>query len=381
MSDLRTPQMNITVAASPDSNAGLSNDIRLLKAALLYADTVSLCSPTASWYLSRLRFNDLTDERERFEFVLRDSNLDERERALVLRIFEHYVALRHKKDRTSAENAQLEEMRKRFAEVWGFIGGDVTADAREAGMSELEPLIQRGLVTLLPITFDMRLDFAGEYLRTVGEAVISGTTYPLFDPSIGFLVQAAIQDGLISPSPLQVKHSRMSMLSGDILQRLPQFEQATFDEIVQIRSELAAPLARFRGAVLGYSNEMQTAPWEADFRLEAEHVFVEKIRPAVLDIEEAAKDNSLARALLYKTLTDNGKWKPAALGLTVGALSLFPQFAAAALAGGAAMAAVVELARIWAEVQHEQRGEERKIERSQLYFVYQAGRLIEQARR
>ncbi len=170
------------------------------------------------------------------------------------------------------------------------------------------------------------------------------------------------------------------MLAADILQRLPVFEAATFDEILKVRSELQEPLIRFRAAVLAYASEMQTAPWENDFRLDAEHLFIEKIHPAVLDIEEAVKDSKFAQALGQKAVTDQGIWRPAALGVAAFSLDYFAHFAHAALmAGAATLAEVRELVRIWREVRQEHVEKRREIERSQLYFVYQAGKLLQKA--
>jgi hypothetical protein len=63
------------------------------------------------------------------------------------------------------------------------------------------------------------------------------------------------------------------MLPADIVRRLPQFETATFDDIMRIRHELERQLVAFRAAALGWASEMQSAPWEKDFQIEAQDVY------------------------------------------------------------------------------------------------------------
>jgi hypothetical protein len=245
MTSIKMNSLNMTVATTADDAVSVRRDIQLLKAALLYADSVTLCSPTTSWYLSRLRFTKLTDEKQRLEFALQRSDLTAQERKLALHLFEWYSQLRIKPDRTPAETAQMHEMLREYSTVWQLIQDDVTSDAHEAGVDELQPALDSGFVTVHPLNMDGVGEFADEFLRVIGNAVLSGETYPLFDVGTGFLIQAAIHDGLITPSTVNVQHSRSSMLSADILQRLPQFESASFEDILYIRQELAEPLLIF----------------------------------------------------------------------------------------------------------------------------------------
>src|SRR5260221_1420188 len=139
MTSIKTNSLNMTVATTADDAVSVRRDIQLLKAALLYADSVTLCSPTASWYLSRLRFTELTDEKQRLEFALQKSDLTAQERKLAIQLFELYSQLRIKPDRTPAETALMHEMGREFSTVWQFIQDDVTSDAHEAGVDDLNP--------------------------------------------------------------------------------------------------------------------------------------------------------------------------------------------------------------------------------------------------
>ena len=69
--------MQLTIATSPKAGLDLTNDITLVRAALLYADRVVLCSPAYSILLLLLRMSKLTPEEQtlfsgtsRFKFRL-----------------------------------------------------------------------------------------------------------------------------------------------------------------------------------------------------------------------------------------------------------------------------------------------------------------------
>jgi hypothetical protein len=82
-------------------------------------------------------------------------------------------------------------------------------------------------------------------------------------------------------------------LAVDILSGLPHFGAATLAEIIDIRRELEKPLKRFRKAMLGYSDRIACAPWEEAFNAETDRIFIRKIEPAVLELEEAAEMENL----------------------------------------------------------------------------------------
>lgn len=58
-------------------------------------------------------------------------------------------------------------------------------------------------------------------------------------------------------------------------------ELATIGEVVQVRRELARPLVGFRGAVLAFSTQIEAAVWDGNFAKEADATFVQKVAPAM----------------------------------------------------------------------------------------------------
>src|SRR5690606_16408778 len=84
------------------------------------------------------------------------------------------------------------------------------------------------------------------------------------------------------------------------------------------------PLLRFRAALMKYSDQVSTAPWDRDFPLEAEALFHRDVRPAVLAIEEAVRAKSYLQRLVSRYSKDPKAFlTPAAASLITPVLSVF----------------------------------------------------------
>jgi hypothetical protein len=75
------------------------------------------------------------------------------------------------------------------------------------------------------------------------------------------------------------------------MSRLPTFPTATVDEVLDIRSELAPSLRRFRGAMVTVSKTFTSKPWQSDFLDEVHDAWVEKVHPAIEAIEESVRED------------------------------------------------------------------------------------------
>lgn len=257
----------------------------------------------------------------------------------------------------------------------------VESMAEKAGINTIAPALDSGLVTLHPIEiisdFSTGNNFAHHFQDFVSDAVTSSDTYPIFDDAIAKLVQVAIREGIINPSQARIASNKHVGLSSDILQRLPLFDEATIDEVLDIRKELDRPLIRFRAAMLNFSESVKSASWDEDFSIEAEQVFRQKVEPAVLEIEEAVKDNLLLSKLGNKIAADPMLAGPV-LGVIVASPTNFGHLleqvapAAALTIGGAkVLKHIVDAVR-------ENKDKQREIEQNQLYFLYRAKQRLQE---
>ncbi len=212
----------------------------------------------------------------------------------------------------------------------------------------------------------IRKESAPDFLDSVGAAVISGDTFPLFDDGTGNLVQAAIREGQLAVGPPASLRGKVVGLASDMLGRLPLFDSVSMKELLEIRHELEPHLLRFRSAVMSYARAIETAQWDPGFKEEAELVFREKVAPAILDIEDAVKSNALIRALLSRSTRTLMVGTTSGLGLLLSGVAELSDIAATALGFGIGTAAV------GGQAISEWRDKHRAIERNQLYFYFRA---------
>jgi hypothetical protein len=215
-----------------------------------------------------------------------------------------------------------------------------------------------------------------EFAEGVFSTVTDGSTYPLFDGQTNEFVKAAIRDGWIKVSDSAVGRGKHGGLAGHLLKRLPSFDQASVDEILDIRKELDRPLIRFRSAVIQFSEEIRSASWDKDFPSDAGQVFYKNVAPAVLDMEEAIKSNTALMAFLRTLARDPASFlSEGTIAVVLGTSSSLPGEIALGLGTAAAIAGIALVVYRayddWAE-------KERAIEQNQLYFYYQAGKQLEQ---
>jgi predicted transcriptional regulator len=331
----RDPEFEITVLTGTADGLELSNELRQVKAALLYADRVRLVSPTVAMLEM---FATIADGS--------DSQLIERLLAMTMPAdLPHGAELveglhrRHGRQRTreqiafdwrmrsmaaSQRNAfeQYAEQLKTQPEVAEL------HRARDAGVLELDGL---GL-DAIPIFSDFALQDAGipheshseEYAvklveRMVGFIGPSESTYPLLDGSMIDLVR---EFDVAMGSKTDAAGATEPHLAASFIGRMRSFPDAGIDEILDVRRELAVPLVRFRSAVAGMAREIAETPLDAGFAGAADALYREMVAPALLEIGEIEEERGIARQLVKQATIGEAKPDLAATVATVGTVGL-----------------------------------------------------------
>jgi hypothetical protein len=151
---------------------------------------------------------------------------------------------------------------------------------------------------------------------------------------------------------------------------LPTFPGATVDEVLDIRSELASSLTRFREIMATISKDFTSKPWERDFEDEILDAWVERVQPALQAIEASVRDN---RSLLGLLADVTGVVKNAWPGLhIVGTGLLGHGDVFHALDGAGAVGAA---APVFQKLRERESGSS-SIRMQPFYFLYQAERAL-----
>ncbi len=399
-----SPGLHITIGTYPSSKLSLEQELRLSKAALLYGDHVKLYSLASSMMsmVSRQRDFSPKQQMQLLEKVIPylASEKDARVLLKFLKTIKKKSQTKHLSRQDRTVQASFQQL---LAGQWEAVKQKAIEIAKDSGFDEIERGVRAGLLelhtfeetdtdeTVLEFITDCIAGASGsprvesrrseisqrsdkmiwEFVERVSSAVSDSSTYPLFDTETGELVREKVDAKRIGVSESDIGRGKHSGLAGHLLKRLPLFDQASVDEILDVREELDRPLTRFRGAIVRFSEEIKPASWDKDFPSEAEKVFYRDVGPAILDIEESVKSNKLLASILHKFVE-----KPAVLpvgslfSLAISQLSSLPSEVALSLGVGISSAAIIH------EAYKEWKQEKQAIERNQLFFYYEAQRRL-----
>lgn len=361
--------MHLTVGAGPPRSAepgDLQSGLRLTRAALLYGDAVSLCSPTASLLLHlRADAPRATGTRlERLAALADDLGLDDGPARLAR-------ALSTGEVRETAARPTVDAWWRRYRRMLG-------ATIQHSGLDELDPAVRARRLTIETLglgpgspPLGLADATAETYAAAILDAVARGDTTPLLDDATADALRGALDvPGRVSEP--RRERARHGGLAAHVLQRLPLFDRATVPEVLAIRSDLDAPLTRFRGAVAEFTAEIESAPWDADFDVEAERVYRRRVAPAVAEIEDAVASVGYLRELVGRYAERPGQFVPIAvpaLSVVLGTPDVVAQAVTAALAGLSLAANAAQAGWAVADAR-------RAVRADRLFFVYAAERRL-----
>lgn len=373
---------DFTVAVIPNGT-NLTTELQYIKSALLYADKVRLISPLAYTFVQLTSDTNRKNEQSALKLFNQIMPLvklkDESAYSHTKPIIDQLSKIVFSKQYRSVPLPQRLEIQKLLKNFAIQTKGNICDVLGIEQCQELESLIKSKQVIIEKFASSLG-DAEGcisDYFRMLNSSIKN--SYPLFDEQSNDLMKSAADEHLIDLSEIEKTRITHAGLADNYIQRLPSFEQASIDEIIDIKKELSNPVVRFRSKMLSYAQKIKSQPWNADFKSECSLLFDKEVAPAILEIEEATKDNCFMKNLGKKFFTDKGAWKTTG-GLVfsiaaTGVLTTFTNVATAEpmgiIAGGSI--ATTKIAQAFSEyIQNK-----KKIERNDLYFYYKAGKLLD----
>ena len=387
--------LHITIGTHPTKELSLANEINLVKAALLYADKVKLYSLKTSAISMASRIGDLPIN-SRFTFlerVIPFLTAPDGGTSLLSRLAE-YKKLLSKKHLGSREIIAKKQLERFFEDNWTEIKKTAKNFIDLSQIEQLNLATQTGILELHKFqntdqdraTIDFMVESVAaaraqfnqktkissqdeswiqEFAENICEAVSDGSTYPLFDELTRELVNKGIKEQIIDVSKSGIDRGKQVGLASQLFERLPLFEQASVDEILDIRKELEKPLVRFRSAIIRFSEDIKSASWDKDFAPEAEKVFYREVELAILEIEDATKSNQFLTSMVRKFVD-----KPlilttgSVLSIALSQIPTLPHEIAVSLGISFSSAAIIY------DAYDEWKKKKQAIEQNLLYFYY-----------
>lgn len=372
---------DFTIAVQPALTT-IDKELQYIKSALLYADKIILISPLAYMYTQLTTGGANFDERriikllkwilpmcrEREPDIYREGMdvVDQLSRLMYSKQYKSIPVLKKIELRNQLKGF-MEEMDDSFIKMMG-----------ESQTAELNLLLKSGKLVLQKFEHNLA-DVNGcvsEYFGFLTKSV--KTSIPFFDEASNSLMRTAMNSKIISLSESEKKKITHAGLSDNLIQRLPSFDTASVDEIIDIRKGLDGPLIRFRSKVLSYAESIQSLPWDDDFEYECSMLYDKDVAPAVQEIDELSRENSFVRNLTGKIASDEKLWESVpGLVISVAAAGIIPSFTdaisadTAILATGGAWAAQKIVATY-----KEHQEKKREISKKDLFFYYKAGKRL-----
>lgn len=374
-------EFDFTVAIAPKI-VNIDRELQYVKSALLYADKILLISPLAYMY-TQLSWKGVTINEKDIVRILNTcmpmiEEYDKSSLPMMKKALEEFSSLFYSKRYKGVPYLQKLEIRRQLSEMAAKIDSFLMGMIGEKQATELNRLIDSKRLTLQKFEHNI-MDVEGgveEYFHHLKTTIKN--SYPLFDKESNDLMVAAVQSHIINLSESDKQKITHAGMSDNLIQRLPSFEIASVDEILDIRKELDPSLARYRAEMLNYSETIQAMPWDDGFEYECTKLYYTKVVPAITEIDELTKENTFLKNLGFSALSSGDVLRTAgglaisiAAGGVIGALNDVVSTDTAVLVSGGAWAA----SKV-AEAFREYRKKKREIQKKELYFYYKAGQIL-----
>jgi len=373
--------LDFTIAVTP-SIKDVDKELQYIKSALLYADNITLISPLVYMYTQLSTKDALIDERTSIrimEFLL--PFCEERIPQTVAEcrgLLDQFKSIINSKQYKALPMVNKIGIKKELSESASKIDSVLCEMIGQEKVSEIDTLLKSKRLKLYKFEHSLA-DVDGcitEYFKRLRSALRE--SYPLFDELSNSIMVGAMNAQIIQLSDAERKKITHAGVSDNLIQRLPSFEMASVDEILDIRKELDSSLVRYRAKILGYSETIQSLPWDESFKDECTELYYKEVAPAVEEIAELTKENSFIKNLGYSAISNGDFLKSAgglvcsiAAGGVIGAFNDAVSTDKAVLISGGAWA----ITKV-AESFHEYSKKKKEIQQKDMYFYYQAGKKL-----
>jgi len=159
-------------------------------------------------------------------------------------------------------------------------------------------------------------------------------------------------------------------LSEYVISSLPGFENATVDEIIDIRKELDKFIIPYRAAILRMTQDIKGVPYTDSFQIECMNLYLREIEPRVAAINAAIDDNNVYKNIAKKVITNKETW--ASIGALVTAFATQGDIANAVSIGAATVFGGLSITEGIVSTLEEKK----KIKDNEMFFLYEVGQRL-----
>lgn len=394
--------MKFTIGTISNS-IDLQDDMKLIKSSILYADEIELIGLVEYALYKYLPCTVFGNEEldvlipamcsflQSIEIGDQDEILRELQSA-ELTLQKYAPSLKKKKHRSKQEILAQMRLKQVEKECKGQFEIAMQQILSTSESQALRDWIKRGIVSVYDYGFkDFNVDkLTGGYFANLMNVMYNGTAYPLFDKQSGNLIQSVVKTNLLDIGNLDEHVLRHAGVASGILMTLPTLENATVDELLDLKKENIVPLNNFRSAMYQFSDEIKSLPWDINFQYDCIQLYNKEVVPRIQEINEVMTQTNVLKNLGSKVLADEECRKKAgciAGGITT-AITTSTNISSAFTAikglilmlGLAAVSAetvtgFLKIADLYNKAQAETKDNKGKAEKNVMYYYYLASKI------
>lgn len=295
----------------------LKEDLKLIRASLLYADEIELigiAEYALMHYLPKgiVKAHDINEifnvfmpfikavNTEDAKQILRDFETIKRDMALIQPIYQNK---RRRSRQEILAQVKLDKIQNQAKEeLLSAINPFLKAD----GPSEINRIREKGYIKVYDYKKDNFTldDLAGSYIGNLLQVAYDETAFPLFDKITADVADSIIKRKKLSVTDIKPEVIRHAGVATNIIMTLPALEKAGIDELIDLKKDLSIPLINFRKAIYQFSEEIESMPWEKDFEYDCLKLYSTEVLPKIEEINELACETSVLRNMGKQVLQD-----------------------------------------------------------------------------
>lgn len=299
------------------SNIDMTEDINLIKSALLYADEIELIGMVEYAifkYLPGLVNNAKGLEELMTNWIpfLQSVEVPDRDNMIQqiqfaqeqLKTIEPII--KKKKYRNKQEILAQMQFNKAEKQVRDMLMQGIEEVLDQSGSGAIQPLIDQKVVSVFDYAYkDFEQNklvggYFGNLLRTMRE----GTSYPLFDKASTDVISSVSTTKLLDIGHINAEVLRHAGVASNILMTLPTLEAASFDQLLDLKKDHTKELQQFRTAMYVFSEKMTLLPWDEDFEYECLKLYHTEVVPHIEEINEVMTETSVLKNIGAKAVKD-----------------------------------------------------------------------------
>lgn len=346
--------LKILVATGPEQNADgitVQADVRLVRAALLYADEVELISPSALMIASvaaasaqgpdfLFELMETLDD-DTLRYLGYDGDLDEMRVAMAsIRVLNALPRPQRRNLLGAEKSREIRAMVQGLADQFlhGEEGFEAVANRlwEQAGAPDLGIAAEAGVLTLATDAFDLAAETSvqvQQYSDTIRRLLGDPTAHLMFDERVASLADALVREEQAELHPLTATHALRAATGTGLVERLPAFPDSPIETILEARTELTEPLVRYRAGVRDLTTKLLSGPLDPALKAEVTDLWRDEVQPSLVSLRADLSTTRLVRDVAYNLVTEPkaviGGFPGAGLLFGVGSVSEVAQLATA----------------------------------------------------